>query len=586
MRAISDKKIVEKIKRTKHWDHDIQFIDGRFIEDAVAEYQTTQNDDLLLKIINNYSIFKKTWARAFAPYCDNDLEAGEAMHDEIIWRSAARFSMEKCRKPKGKAFNAYVVSALLNQLKNHRSARQSHKNYPRVGCPVCAENVYQIDSKHLKHVVDLERYKRMFPRYPLVSLDGRTSCPISGGQIDAITEPFLNRLNGSYNIEDFKNEFKDDLPQKPLICPSTFFEIKNLTEKYPSYIRSDYTEQDFINDYPEFEGVISCPFTGKKMLEMKQEHLDDVFKQKADAARYSLAKFKKNFANATLRAKQVPVLNPYTNKMVKELSPEILQESGKTVMEHLEDNSMIALDEWYPYLITCPFTGRKTHKLTQDDLDELGETIFDFYLAVCKFPLRKWQVKCAICGDYVDNIWGHLEQAQHTYAKPLTLEEFERTYGARATKVVVSTNSFFSNDAGDVVHVADLLTHRVKEIDPMEMADSLYHAAQDDLERRLARAMQSFETLDDVYAEASERKNVNLPFAFELNKSRAIREVVKKATDLEDFDFVEPPEVGSRKVRIMIPGKDTLRSKLINLIENSDLEELKAKLQAAKVVVK
>ena len=64
---ISDKALVAKIKNSKHWDHDIKFVDGKFVEERVKEYQNSKDQDLLIKIIENYRIYRPLWARIFAP---------------------------------------------------------------------------------------------------------------------------------------------------------------------------------------------------------------------------------------------------------------------------------------------------------------------------------------------------------------------------------------------------------------------------------------------------------------------------------------------------------------------------------------
>jgi len=568
---ISEKKIRARLKR---FHHDIKYVDGQFIEDAVKEYQKSKDEELLIKIINNFSIFRKTWGRQFAPYCDNDIEAGEYMHDEIVWRSVEKFEMGEALKGKGYAFNAYLVSTLMNQLKNHFNARQSHKNHPRIMCPICSENVYQIDGKHLRHVIDLERYRRMHPRFPLVSSDGRVSCPLNGKPVEKISEPYLNRVNGTYTVEDFKEEFAHLYPVYPFECPATLMPIWNITAEYPSIIRDGYTEAEFLEDYPEFEGAICCPFSGKKMLEMTQDHLDTVLKQKTEKPRFSMRKFRQLFPTATMKAQQVDVKNPYTKKIVPEITLEMLREAGTTFQAHLEEHATCFLDEWYPNFILCPFTGRRTHKMTKEDLTEIGRTSVEFYMAVCKYPLRKWQVKCGCCDKFVDNIWTHLEQAEHTFSKAMTMEEYERSYGSANTRAIVSTNSFVNNEQGESIHLADLFAKKVKQVDPLEIEDSLSKAAEDDLDRRIAAVVRTSRTLEDVCHEASERRKVNLPFEFQPGKSRALREVIKRITGVEDFDFVDPPEEGSKKVEILTPGIDTIRMRLIRLIECSDLIEI------------
>lgn len=569
---ISDKKILESMKRTKHWDHDIQYIDGRFIEDVVKEYQETRDEDMLLKIVGNYRIFRATWARAFAPYCDNDIEAGEAMHDEIIWRSAARFDMSKTRKPKGKAFNAYVVSALLNSLKNHRSAKMSHKNYPRVLCPVCNEEVYEINEKHLRHSIDLERYKKMYAKYPLVSLDGMVLCPHTGESVFEVTESYLNHKGGKYSVDDFRLEYEHLMPKFPFRCPITQIDLKEpLTSDFPGMILPGYTEEQFVKDFEDHPALIQCPFSDKKVIEMSQAHLDKVLRQDSERQRYTMEMFLKEYPNSTLLAKKVEVVNPFTGKRVPEITPEMLKEAGTNVKDYLEDNAEIFLDKWYPNLITCPFTGRKTRQIKNTDLEKLDKTVFEFYHAVCKYPMRKWQVKCGVCGEYVDNLWNHLEQANHTYAESVSLEDFQKTYGSCATRVVVSTNSFFVSDSGDTMHIADLFAKSFKDMTPMEVEDSLLKAADTDLDRRIAHAVRTSQTLEDVCHLAAEHKMVIVPAGVPPGRSRAVKDAVRKHSGIEDFDLVEPP-TASRKVQIMIPSRDTVRARLLKMIELSDIE--------------
>lgn len=574
MKQITEKKIIQSMEKVNpNWSHDIKYIDGKFVEERVQEYQENNSEELLLKIMDNYMIFRNQWVYDFAPYCDNDEDSAEATFKEVIWRSAKRFNPEKVRKPKGKAFNAYLVSALCNQLKNHNSAQRSQKNHPRVICPICGEKVYQIDAKHLKHVIDIDIYKKMYPKYPLVSLDGRVSCPISGDAVDKITEPYLNRVNGSYTVEDFKKEFDYLLPKFPVICPVTSLPLKSISANYPSQIKAGYTEKEFVDDFEDFAGLITCPFTGKKMIEMTQRHLDRVLGQKHNRGRYWMAKFKQKYPNATIKAKQVPVLNPFTNEMVPEITAEMLTKAGTTIQEYLEDQAAIRLNEWYPDLVVNPFTGDPTKRITRGNLSELNKNSFDFYLAVCKNPMFKWQVQCAFCGEFVDNIWDHLAAAQHTYVKSMTLEEFEKLYGVGSTRIVVSTNSFLYNDAGDTVHIADLLTQRVfKDYDPMELEDSLYQVAEDELDRKIAKSMRAFETLEDICYKSTERREITLPTAVQSGKSRLARDMAKKILGIDDFDFTETPEVGSRKVEVMIPGRDTIRMRLMRLLEYSDLE--------------
>lgn len=566
------KKIQQQMTlKMKKWDHDIKYVDGRLVEDVVQEYQRTKNEDILMKIINNYAIFKSLWTRQFTKYCDNSEEAAALLHDEIVWRCADMYAPEKALKGKGKAFNAYVVSTLMNQLKNHFSKKRAQKNHPRVQCPICGDLVYQVDAKHLSHVIGIARYRQMFPRYPLVSMDGKTTCPISGDRVTKITEAHLNRVNKSYSMVDFEEEFTDILPAYPLTCPATYMPIRQMPADYPSMIREGYTEDEFIEDYPDFNGIIICPFSGAKTLRITQEHLDDVLEQKGRRSRYTMAKFKKCFPNITLRAKQVDVENPYTKTIVHELTPEMLAKAGTTVMEHLEKYASIILDEFYPKLVICPFTGRPMRSITKKHLEKIGRTTFDFYMSVCQYPLRKWQVKCAYCGEFVSNIWTHLESAKHSYSTPISMEEFEKAYGIGSTKAVVSTNSFFSNDSGDSLHIADLFAKKAEFIDKMEIEDSLIRVANDELDSKIASAIRASHNMEDVCVTVANRKHIRLTLPFEPGKSRAIREQIRRQTGEEDFDFVESPIQGTREVEIMVPGRDEIRNRLLRMLKSSDL---------------
>lgn len=564
-------KKIESIKNPANWDHDIKYIDGRFVEDAVSDYQTSKDEDLLMKIVGNYNIFRGTWGRIFAQYCDGDIEAGETLHDETIWRSIVRFDPLRAQKTKGKAFNAFLVSALLNLLKNLRNAKMSHKNHPRVNCPICKEEVYQIDSKHLRHVIDFDRYKKMFPSYPLSALDGKISCPITGELIDEITEPYLNRVKGYYTVEDFNEEFSSLLPRFPFRCPITGIELKHSSPDYPKMIMKGYTVAQFVNDFPKHPAIIHCPFTGNGVLEITQDYLDRVLHQNSSKERYTMAKFLREYPNATVRAKRAKVNNPFGKGESFEISPELLFKNNTTIKDHLEDNASIVLEKRYPMLVVCPFTGRKTHQLTREDLGFLGKTTFDFYHAVCKFPIRRWQVKCASCGEWVDNIWGHLEKVTHNYSDSMDLEDFETRYGSGATKVVVSTNSFYNNDSGDSVHIADLLGKFVKSMSGMEIEDSIIKVAKDEFDKRIAKAMATAQTLGDICEIAGEKRAVSVPEGIAPGKTKGMKEAIRKSTELDDFDVIRYPIPGTKKAEIMIPSENTVRICVERLIRESDL---------------
>lgn len=569
MESLTDKKVMAKIK--KNWHHDIQYIDGRFVEDVVKQFQETNDEDLLNKILDNYAIFKNVWAKAFAQYLDGDLEAGLLMHDEIVWRSAFKFNRAKSRKPDGKAFNAYVVSALLNQLKNQRNAKMSHKNHPRVLCPICNEEVYQIDHKHLKHSVDLDRYRKMFPNYPLVSTDGRTHCPITGDRVAAVTEPYLNRLNKSYTVAHFMAEYHSILPKMPVVCPVSGSELSEVSNAYPAQIMPGYTPEAFLEDFPNFAGAFSCPFSGKKLLEMTQEHLNSVLGQDGSVGARTLAQVAESFPNFTDQVRQVSVVNPYTNKRVPEITLAMLAAAGTSWKEHMEKHAEVWLEKYYPGMVTCPFTGRKTHVIKKSDLAEIGKTPWDFYAAVSKYPLKKFQVKCGLCGEWVDNVWAHLEEKQHSYAQSMTVNEFESMYGTYATKVVIRTNSYVQNDSGDSIHVADLFPEQVEKVDFLEIEDSLLEASQDDLDRQIAKSIRGSSTVEDIFFSSAEIKVVNVPFEFKSGMTKAVRDAVRDGMSVTDFDLAKPPVEGSSEVTIMVPSRDTIRRRLARMIEASDL---------------
>jgi uncharacterized Zn finger protein (UPF0148 family) len=822
----TQKKVIKKIKSTKHWHHDIQYINGQFVEEVVKEFQRTNCEDLLTKIIDNYSIFRGEWAKAFAQYLDGDVDAGSLMHDEIVWRSAFKFKREKSRKPDGKAFNAYVVSALLNQLKNQRNARMSHKNHPRVVCPVCNEEVYQIDHKHLRHSIDLERYKKALPAYPLVSAGGMTLCPTHEAEVKEINQAYLNRITGNYTLEDYRfehgsktircpvsgselrrvdnaypsslmsgytaedflvdfpnfvgavtcpftgkrvleinqrhldavvnkngmknvpsledlveslpnltlsvrqvpvtnpytgkkvleitlpmlasagttwkdhmeayagfwldkeypegvrcpftgrkttiirqedlkslgktvsefyaavskyplqkfqvrlattgewvdnvwdaleasgaslDEYRETFPKHPLasydgtvpcpvtgkpveeiteaylnriggrytvsdfeaeretleriVCPVSKMVVKKVDNAYPGSVMQGYSPEEFLADFPNFRGAITCPFTGKKLLEMTQSHLDAVVNA-GKKTPVSMAEMTAKYPNYTFQAMKVPVTNPYTGKKVSEITLSMLAAAGTTWKEHMEKYSEIWLDKYYPGMVVCPFTGRKTHMIKKTDVEGLGKTVWDFYAAVCRYPLRKYQVRCGLCGEWTDNIWSHLEQKAHSFAKSMTINEFESIYGTYATKVVVRTNSYVENDAGDSIHVADLFPDEGEKIDFLELEDSLLGVAHDDLDRKIAHSIRGASTVEDIFYSAAEIRSVKIPFEFKSGMTKAARDAVKDVIGEADFDLALAPVEGSCEVSIMIPSRDTIRRKLTRMIESSDLAKI------------
>jgi hypothetical protein len=215
----------KKSKKVKKWHHDIQFIEGEFVEDVVQKFQDTKDEALITQIIENYGIYRSKWGRDFAPYLGGDTECGEQLHDIIVCRAANSYDPKRSLKPKGKSFNAYLVSAQMNQLKNFRNARMSNKNHPRIPCPVCGLEVFQVDEAHLRHLIDLKHYQKTFPTYPIVSCNGSTQCPVSGNTIPQASLSYMQRRVGYYSVEDFWNEFPNLRPIRPYKCPVTGSEI-------------------------------------------------------------------------------------------------------------------------------------------------------------------------------------------------------------------------------------------------------------------------------------------------------------------------------------------------------------------------
>jgi len=529
--------ILLEIKKKKKWHHDIKKIDGEWVEDIVSRYQRVTNlglrDFLLGKILDNYSVFKNTWGKAYGQYLDNDIEAGKQMHDEIVWRSANKFNMEKCKKPKGTAFNAYLVSSQMNWLKNLRNAKMSHKNHPRVICPICGEQVYQIDNQHLRHRMTMERFQKMYPTAILVDRNGETVS------------------NTEYcTVEKFWQEHPMLKSQFPVNCPITGVLLNEIPENYTSTLFKGYTEKEFLADFPDFKGAIICPFTGKKKLTITQEYLDTVLKQE----------------NKEI-IKQVPTFNPYTEETVPEITFDMLSAVGVSVHQHVYEYATIQLNKKYPDVVRCPFTGRKTYCITDEDLKKLNKTPWEFYLAVCKYPLRKFQIKCRVCSQWVDNMWEHLETVEHCYTDAYTPEDFSRDYASIATRAFVSTNCFFESDSGDTTHISDLVSFHFDSSKAMEVEDSLLHVAQDDMDRQIATSIRSCQTMEDVYY-ASATKN-EIPIPEKDVDMKDIRYAIRKKTGNNDFDVFTKSEQG--KVIVSFPSKDTIRKRLQRMIEASDL---------------
>lgn len=560
--------LAEEIKSNPAWHHDIKYIDGDFVEVTVKKWKETQDPRYIEQILANYALFKKKWGRAFAPFMDNDQDDGESMHDKIVWKAACKFKAEKVRKPNGRAFNAYLVSALMNQLKNLRNARMSHKNHPRIQCPICAEQVYQIDEGHLKHHYDLKRYVRRFPNYPLSSFDGLTVCPITGIRIEKVTMEYMNRMGGHYLMEDFDKEYQI-VREGPYRCPLTGTLVQRLDEAYFRGFLEGYTEQDFVEDFPDFPGLLRSPFSGEKLIAMTQAHLDQVLNEGNE--RFTKETFQKQYPNFTMEARQVPVVNPYTGRKVKELTPAMLARVGTNVQRHLGEFATISLDKRYYELISCPFTGRRTQIIRTSDLEKIGKTVQDFYQATCRYPFRKFQVKCALCGEWVDNVWDHLAEVNHEYAASIDMEAFEKTYGSGATKLTVTTNSYVESDSGDSIHIADLFGDKAQQCDMLEIEDSLMRVASDEMDRSIAAAVRTAFTLEDVCFVASRKEDVYLDFVFEAGKTKEARDCVQAQLGTSDFDLLVPPETGETEIKVMVPSRQTIRKRLKRMIDASDL---------------
>lgn len=536
-----------------NWSHDIRFIEDEYVENVVIEYQETKEPDTLQKIMNNFSIFKNTWARDFAPFLDDGLEEGKYLYDEIVWKSARQFNRELCHKGMGKAFNAYFTSALMNTLKNLKNYAVTRG--PRIKCQVCGEEVCMIDSTHLKHVVTVERYSRVYPRYPISSWDGKTICPLTKERVDRITEKHLNDRKGLRLL----CEWEKDNPGStgPYRCPVTGTEMKEVDSSYPEVLAPGYSEAEFIQDFPDFEGIVECSICKKKMLGMSQEHLDSHGKE-----RITLESLEDTYPNLTEEARQVKVLNPYTGDWVDEITLDMLRKAGTTVREHLERHATVILDKYSKDSFFCPFTGQKRKKLKATTLARLGHTPYEFYLATCRYPLRRFQVRCAICGEWVDNIGEHLEEVAHHYAEPVDLNDYEMAYGR--TKNIVMSRLFVENEDGERTSLADLTVSPVGNggIDCtqklLDMKAAFDKAARDDLDRRIVEAIRHANRIEDVIENSVEKKTVILSKPYSGQPQRSMVKEAKKILGVASLELDGSPTLGSRNVNVVVPGRETI----------------------------
>jgi hypothetical protein len=568
-KSVAGQAIVERMKKNKRWHHDIKFIDGEFVEEVVKRYQVTGDILILEKIVANWSIFRDEWARAFAPYLDGDLEAGSMLHDEVIWRSARNFRRDKCLKPEGYAFNAYVVSALLNQLKNFHGKGRTGKHHPEILCPLCGEWTYALDGKHLKHLIDIDRYVRKYPTYPLLSIDGRTKCPYSGVPIDEITVEHVNRIKGKYETKDFRKEAERWLGSSRK-CPVSGLDITMPLDEHAGTLMDGYTGEQMLSDYPELR---TDPVPKESLESLASNEAIRMLLKRISSDRLTLPDVEDDLPFLTIRTRMVDVVNPYTGKTVPEITIKMLAEAKTTWKEHMGTYATIVLGKNYPHLVTCPFTGRKMKAITREHLQEIGRTPEEFYVAVCEYPLRKWQVRCACCGDWVDNIWTHLQSKEHYYAPSTTSEEFELTRGT-LTKLRITNNSYVQNDSGDTVHLADLFGKVAKKNNSVELEDSLLAVAKDDLDKAIARAFatEGCQNVADICFSCAKRKVVRLPKQIDASMgSSVLRDMISRATNGKDFDIADEIKPGRSKIAITTPSRSTIKRRLVKMVKSSDL---------------
>ena len=546
----SDKKLVKEMTSQKAWHHDIKFIDKEFVEEVVHEAQNESDegrrDTLMSKIIANYKIFRRQWGTAFRPYVD-ELEDGESIHDFVVFKAASQFDFKKGRKANGRAFNAYLVSSLLHQLRNLRNAKMSAKNHPRIKCPICGEETYQIDQKHLEHLYTLDRYVKDFPDYP-VSAYG----------------PSEQRADeeASYTVDEFYKE-SEDLRPSLIICPVTKVRVAP-DEDYLLGLYGESSQKKFFSDFPDFEGGFDSPYTGEKMLFMTQRHLDD------NAVRTTKPKM----------VIQVPVYNPYTDEEVWELTPKMLSEAGTTVKDHLTKYAKFYLDKKYFDHVVCPFTGKKTQRYETDKhLKRLGKTPMEFYLAVCEYPFSKFLVRCALCGDYVENVWDHLTEARHRYAPYMDMQTFEGLYGQDSRKLKVTTNSYVDNGEGESIHVGELAS--ATQVPPdnasgLCVRDSLLAVAEDDMDRKIAESCRDADGVEDILYMASERREVTVKVKGEYSPKK-LKAAVKEVLKTSEYDVasnlrkIEPNKKGEYVVTVSTPTKKSIMNRLRRMVESSDL---------------
>jgi uncharacterized Zn finger protein (UPF0148 family) len=557
----------------KKWHHDIKYIILQsdevpagisltgtppykiWVEEAVMMYQSTKSEVLLQKIMDNYMIFQFQWARDFAPYLDGGIDEGKDLFVEVVWRSAEMFDMSKLKKPMGKAFNAYLTSALMNKRKTLKTQRFKG---PPIECQVCGARMSYIDEKHLEHAMTIKTYREMFPTYPLVSHDGKTLCPYTGEKVNFVTIERVNRVAGYYTVEDWMKEYGGLFPDRR--CPLTGL---NIGENYPEILAPMYTVNDLKNDFPNFQVFIKCPVTEKEIFYVTQRHLDENV-NKERTKRISMAEFARAHPRATLYAKQVPVVNPYTNETTMEITLEDLKAANTTVREHVQKYHTIVINQLYEKEFVCPFTGRLRESITTNELKDLGVTPMQFYLATCKYPLRKFKVRCAVCGKWVENIWSHLEEANHSYATPMSVSEYEQKHGARSRSFMVIKTSM-ENDEGDDTKLTDLVSAKVTHPDiMMDLQHALKKVATTDLDRRIAGVIKSCRTVEDIVDRTVEKKTIHLSRPFSMDEEDAVKKKIGKSLGIEDFE-IERSSEASLLANVLIPSKRTVLSRIKEL---------------------
>jgi hypothetical protein len=112
-----------------------------------------------------------------------------------------------------------------------------------------------------------------------------------------------------------------------------------------------------------------------------------------------------------------------------------------------------------------------------------------------------------------------------------------------------------------------------KTVDMLEIEDSLSKVAESDLDKRMVKSIRASATLEDVFFEAAEKRIVSLKFRFGVGMTKAVRMAVKSSLGFIDFDIAKTPHVGAKEVVVMVPSRNTLRNRLMAMIDASDIKE-------------